>query len=181
MKNLILALTLLIFVSGFSQRKITVTNLTSTAMKIYGIRTKPATGVYPYCYGYSFALYSGQSYTLVNNLSITKFPFYSSPTSLPQVASVPFWKRVNSTANILNGQTGSSLWNSTIANTQAFNYLDFSIGSINGLPSSYGVIGISTPNGYLENLSEGWGAFYDFYPAIAPSTISEITITFVDL
>lgn len=179
MKKLIFALILITFISGFSQRKITVTNLTSSAMKIYGIRTKPVSGTYPYCYGYGFALYSGQSYTLVNNLSTTKFPFYSSPTSLPQVASNPYWKRVNSPTSSLTSQTGLSLWNSTIATSQAFNFLDFSIGSINGLPSSYGIIGILTPNGYLENISEGWGAFYD--KIIFSPTSSEETITFIDL
>jgi hypothetical protein len=181
MKKLILALALLTFISGFSQKKITVTNLTSSPMKIYGIRTKPATGTYPYCYGYGFALYPGQSYTLVNNLSTTKFPFYSSPNSLPPVVGNLTWKRVNSATSTLLNQTGVSLWNSTIATSQAFNYLDFSIGSINGLPSNYGIIGVSTPGGVLTNPTAGWEAYYDYYPAISPSTISEITITFVDL
>ena len=181
MRKLILALTLLTFISGFSQRKITVTNLTSSPMKIYGITTKPASGTYPYCNGYSFALYSGQGYTLVNDLSTTKFPFYSSPTSLPPVVNNLNWDRINSATNSLPNQTGTSLWNSIIAISQSFNYLDFSIGSINGLPSNYGTIGASTPNGYIENPTAGWAAFYDNYPAIPPSTISEVTITFIDL
>jgi hypothetical protein len=179
MKKLIVALSLLTFISGFSQTKITVTNLTSSAMKIYGIRTKPASGIYPYCYGYAFALYSGQSYSLVNNLSTTKFPFYASPTTLPPVVSNLNWTRVNSATNSLNNQTGVSLWNSTIAATQTFNYLDFSIGSINGLPNSYGIIGILTPNGILTNPTAGWEAYYDVI-TLSP-TSSEITITFIDL
>ena len=133
MKNLIIVSALLICISGFSQTKITVTNLTTSSMKIYGIQTKSISGTYPYCYGYSFALYAGQSYTLTNNLSTSKFPFYSSPTSLPPVVSSLNWNRVNSATSSSTNQTGVSLWNSTIATSQAFNYLDFSIGSINGL------------------------------------------------
>ncbi|WP_291084137.1 hypothetical protein [Flavobacterium sp. BFFFF1] len=179
MKKLTLLLSIFICSCCFAQKNITVTNLTSSAMKIYGIRTKPSVGTYPYCYGYAFALYPGQSYTLVNNLSTTKFPFYSSPTSLPPVVSGLNWTRVNSATNSLTNQTGTSLWNNAFAASQNFNYVDFSIGSINGNPGNFGTIGVSTPGGVLTNPTGGWEAYYDFYQ-LSP-TSSEVTITFIDL
>ncbi|WP_395061930.1 hypothetical protein [Flavobacterium sp.] len=182
MKKLILTLALVTFVTCFSQKKITITNLTSAAMKIYGIRTKPTTGTYPYCYGYSFGLYSGQSYSLVNNLSTSKFPFYSSPTSLPPIISNLNWKRTNSATSSLNNQTGLSLWNSTIATTQNFSFIDFSIGIINGLPGSFGTFAIPTVNSTtIQNTAAGWEMLYDYYPPTAVNPIAEYVITFVDL
>ena len=178
MKKLIIIIALVTFISGFSQKKITITNLTNSPMKIYGIRTKPASGTYPYCYGFSFALYAGQSYTLVNNLSTTKFPFYSSPTSLPPVISNLNWTRVNSATSSLVNQTGVNLWNNIFASSQNFNFLDFSIGTITGVGGVAGSIGVSTLNGQI--LGNGWEAYCDVYPATPGNPIAETTITFIN-
>ncbi len=145
MKKIFLTLLLLVFATGFSQKKLIIYNFSSVTVKIYGIKTKSDIGTFPTCSGFSFALLSGQGYTLENNLSITKFPFYTYPISVPEIISAPGslnWTRYGAigTATTL---TGVTMWNSTYAASQSFNNLIFGLGSTSA-PQG-GPIGPSNP------------------------------------
>jgi hypothetical protein len=162
MKKVFLFSLILVCMFGYSQKKLSIYNYTSFAMKIYSIRTKPTTGTYPYCSGYSVGLYPGESCILENSSNIAKFPFYS-PVTTPTVISSLNWNRYT-TATPVN-YTGLNLWNTLTANSQSFNYITYSVGSITGAGQNSGNFGVSTPGGTYTNVAGGWQvSYYRDYP-----------------
>ena len=115
--------TFIIFVfSGFSQKRLTILNYSSSSQKVYKIFTKPSTGTYPFCHNSSGALgfNAGDTCYLANLASSTKFPFKTtSPVSY--VSPVTTWfRQVNVTT--LQNLPNNTIWNLASSATQEFNY-----------------------------------------------------------
>lgn len=180
MKKLFLFTLLFLVLLGYSQKKVTVYNFSSYAMKIYNIKTKPtnSTTGYPFYQGFQTYLYPNQSVTLANAGSTTKFPFYSTLTPPNGVNSYTYsWNKFIALNNYSN-YTGLSLWNSLVGNTQVFDFLHFSVGSITGVGQTPFFIGITTPGGHVEKTGV-WEANY--YRDTLTATNYEDIIVFSDL
>jgi hypothetical protein len=132
MKKALLLAFLLFGLLGYTQKKVSVYNFSSFAMKIYNVRTKPTTGTYPYYVGYSVGLYPNESAILENNGSTTKFPFYS-PVITPTVywATSFDWTKYPA-IGAPSTTSGSVLWNTTAGNTQVLKSITYSVGAIGG-------------------------------------------------
>lgn len=160
MKKVFLFLFMLVFMFGYSQKKISIYNYTSYAIKIYSITTKPTTGTYPYCSGYSVGLYPGESCILENSSNTVKFPFYS-PVTTPTVINYLTWNKFTAPTSFVNF-TGFNLWNTLTANSQLFNYITYSVGTNTGEGQTPGNIGI---NSIDPIIGIGWQAtYYRDYP-----------------
>lgn len=164
-------------VFGYSQKKLTIYNLTTYQIKIYNIVTKPTVGTYPWCQNGSYALggiglFPGDSYIVENTTNISRFPFYSPATVNP----ITSWKVKNSAAPPTN-TLSQTLWNNnTVSSNQIFNYVFYSVGGSPG--SNYnGYMGRPGPlvgvNPYT-NAIQGWTVEYahvDYSPTNSEDTI----------
>jgi hypothetical protein len=152
MKKIILITVLFLGLHGFSQKIVYVFNFSSYGVDIGEFQTKNSTGGFPYFRSYPFLVHinAGDSYTLENNGSSTKFPFVSVGNT-PQLNS---WVRTNSA-------TSSTTVTSTTAYisgaSQLFNFIKFQVGTNGSLGG--GNLGASP---FLADVvGTGWLAHYD--------------------
>lgn len=174
MKKLIYFSFLLVFLSGYSQKKLTIYNLTTYQIKIYGIVTKPTVGTYPWCQNGTYAigglgLFPGDSYVLENTANSSKFPFYSPATVNP----ITSWKVKSSPAQPTN-TLSLPLWNNSLSNNQIFSYVQYSVGTGGGINGYMGRPGSLVPNASYTNPTYGWTveyAHFDYSPTNSEDTI----------
>jgi hypothetical protein len=163
MKKLFLFSFLLLVVLSYSQKKVSIYNYSSFAMKIYNVKTKPTAGTYPFYLGYNVGLFPNEAALLVNTASTTKFPFYS-PVITPTVYGPGSfdWKRCTA-LNVFDPYvTGQSIWNTFVGNTQVLAGIYYSVGTITGAGQSAGYFAIPNSAPYSSVfLSATWRIDYE--------------------
>jgi hypothetical protein len=179
MKKVFLLAFLLFGLLGYTQKKVSVYNFSSFAMKLYNVRTKPTTGTYPYYVGYSVGLYPNESAILENNGSTTKFPFYS-PIITPTVYwSTSFdWTKYPA-IGAPSTTSGSILWNTTAGNTQVLRSLTFGVGSISAGSNFTLTIPATSTTMNFHYQTTTWQV--DYERVYTTSTNYEDVIVFTDL
>ena len=163
MKKLFLFTFLILVVLGYSQKRVSIYNYSSFAMKIYNVRTKPTANTYPYYLGYNVGLFPNEAALLVNTASTTKFPFYS-PVITPTVywPGSFDWKRCTSLNTFGPYATGQSIWNTFVGNNQVLAGIYYSVGSITGAGQNQGYFAIPNTAPYSSVLlSTTWRIDYE--------------------
>lgn len=181
MKKLLLFTFLLLVVLSYSQKRVSIYNYSSFAMKIYNVRTKPTTNTYPYYLGYSVGLFPNEAALLVNTASTTKFPFYS-PIITPTVYGPGSfdWKKCSALNTFGPYATGQSIWNTILAIPQVLAGIYYSVGSITGAGQNQGYFALPNVAPYSSVfLSTTWRI--DYERIYTTATNYEDIIIFSDL
>jgi hypothetical protein len=160
MKKLIIIATLFFGLQGFSQKILYIFNNSPYGIdigEVQSITTNTAGYPYPMFKSNTSLIHinAGDSYTLENLGSSTKFPFVS-VGNVPQINN---WIKINS-ATSTTSVTSTTAY--ITGATQAFNFIKFQVG-INGNLGG-GDLGQAYPNPIVAS---GWGASYD-PPVIDP-------------
>jgi hypothetical protein len=169
MKKIILITLLSLSLQGYSQKIVYILNFSSYNVQIAEINTITTNlGIYPSFKNNTglITIPAGQSYTLTNSSSSTKFPFVSVGNT-PQINS---WIRRNSATS---STTVASTTAYITGATQKFNFIKFQVGTNGNLG------GGNLGQGYATTLDgSGWQATYD-PPIIDPLNPNFLEYTIV--